>query len=166
MKGGAHDADDDFEHADAGFMQLPIGDLFLALGAAFLVAMLLSIGLRVNNHVWRDEQNAELQVLARREGLLLPAERSEPKLVVKRDAIPGNAALLTRLRSGKAAHRSVLLVIDSGGGESAFLFENLIAGVGLSKVRRLRLDEDCAFTQTPLDPGPCRALLARLRQDE
>lgn len=168
MNAGAGD-DGDGAGTDAGFMQLPIGDLFLALGAAFLVAMLLGEGLRAERQAEgggrpaEAEQTETLRVVADSAGITLPADRAEPGLARAVDVIPGDPAVTARLRAAAAAGRPVLLVIDEGGGESAFLFESLASAAGVARLQRLRLDRNCRFAKERLDGEACHALLLGLR---
>lgn len=158
------DADGEDGDHDSSFMQLPIGDLFLALGSAFLVALLLAQGLRVQAAPAPApvEDNAAMKVVATETGLILPNDAVGQRLTIGLDEMNSRPDLTNRLQKTVEAKRPVLLVIGENGGESAFLFEGVAREAGVARLLRLRLDPECRFAPEPLSADACHTLLGRL----
>lgn len=159
MRSGADDDDDD---QGMSFLHLPIGDLFLALGSAFLVTLLLAQGSRVQTLAASQSEEAALRIVATQDGLVLPVDKAGQRLDLGLDDIHSSRALVERLQMADRVQRPVLLVIGEQGGESAFLFEEVAHAAGLSHVLRLRLDTSCRFARQPLSGQACRDLIDRI----
>ncbi|MGV8938742.1 MAG: hypothetical protein ACOH2J_16610 [Allorhizobium sp.] len=161
MSSGADDGDEE-QNQSTGFLHLPIGDLFLALGSAFLVALLLTRGIGVQGVASSTKDDAVLRIVATEDGLLLPADPSGQPVAIRLDDVFSSRALVERLQTAAHEQRRVLLVIGEHGSESAFLFEDVGHRSGISHILRIRLDRSCRFARQPLSAEGCRDLIDRL----
>ena len=155
---------------DDGPLDLPgsMADIFLAL-VAVVILMLLSLlpairtpgGLAQRPAVEADWSNV---VIEGRSPAIYVAEATGIRVAdddtrVGPDDILQDRGLAERLRAA-ARDRSILLVIEPEGQESAFLFSSLAGSLGVGRFYQLRVDAQCAHVRDAALARTCRAASA------
>jgi hypothetical protein len=140
----------------------PMADLFFTLVALILPAILLMlpvVGLASGTFPEPSRRAAEalltadLRVgglppaafVASAEGLTIGGD--VPRLITV-DALFGDAVIANALAAARNAGAPVLLLVEPGGEESAFLFDSLAAEHGPPAITQVRLDDRCAFARS------------------
>jgi len=156
----------------------PLTDLFFGMGAICLLAVLMilpSVGVAAVQERARLKSLAEVlalaeyrvdgaaadAILAGPDGLALvdPAPAGSSAETVERigaDAIADHAGLADRLARARREGRSVLLLIEPGGEDTAFALEPVLAARGPQEIRQVRLDRACSFAERPDLAAACR----------
>lgn len=157
---------DGADEADDGRLPASMADLFFAL-VAVVIFMLIALTPALRQaapappltpaEIWRSDIRLDGRrpriVLADPAGLSVPGE---PERRVALSAIPDDPGLARALTDPVARAGGILLVVDAGGEEAAFLFDALAGSLGIGRIDQVRAGAGCGFVRNAALRQRCR----------